>query len=259
MIRYKHQNTIWLAIMGVMMALVAIAGGVSADVQAVLLGIFMLAVAGSFIDLSARDQFFQSIQQRSRLSRMRASPQAREAAARASSRANYRPLDIHLADVGLIAAQTGRDGLVMRRTRSISKDDDGVRPFVTLNIPSSEADRNATVRFEIVDHAGRDQYIHEMRIYLRDGEMNILADHHLPLMKNDQIAGTGDWDLRTYIDGTLIGVHNFALAPTQDERRRRLEGGGDRYYVTEPEPEEDEELPMSLEELLRNQSGSSRS
>jgi hypothetical protein len=259
MIRYKRHNTLWLAALSTMMALVIISGNVSADVQAVLLGVFMVALAGSFIDLSASDQFFQAIQKRSLLSRTRTSPQAREAVARASSRGGgYYQAEIQLIDIGLIAAQTGQDGLVMRRTRSISKDDDGVRPFLTLQVAPTEADRNAHIRFEIVDQNGREQYIHEMKVYLRDGEMNVLADHHLPLMKNDHISGSGDWDLRVYIDGTLVGLHNVMLAPSDEERRHRL-GTGGRHYVTASEPEEEEEMPLSLEELLRNQSQSNRS
>lgn len=262
MIRYKRQNTLWLAALSVVMALVMVSSNISADVQALMLGLFVVALAGSFIDLSSGERFMQAIQQRTALNRSRATPQAREAIARASNRAGYRPTDVQLADVGLIAAQSGSDGLVMRRTRSISKDDDGVRPFVTLNVDAAQSERNAYIRFEMVDQNGREQYIHEMQVYLRDGEMNILADHHLPLMKNEQIAGMGDWDLRIYIDGALAGVHNFALAPSYEERRGRLNRRG-QYYVTESERareherEESEELPMSLEELLRNQSRNS--
>ena len=219
MFRFKRRNTIWLAALSVLMALVIISNNISADAQALLMGLFVLALAGTFIDLSALsagEGLVQSIQQRSPLSRVRMSSQAREAVARASSRGGYRALDTQLVDVGLIAAQSGSEGMVMRRTRTVSKDDDGVRPFIKLQIPAEEADRSALARFEIIDQSGHQQYIHEMKVFLRDGEMNILADHHLPLLTNEQVAGIGDWDLRVYIDNDLVGVHTFALTASHE-------------------------------------------
>ncbi|MDX1995898.1 MAG: hypothetical protein SF029_26185 [bacterium] len=259
MIRYNRRNTYWLSVLGIILGVVLLAGATPPAVTATLVALFALALAGSFLDLSAQEQLVQTIQQRSRNSKM--SPQAREAVARASNRGGGLPGALTLSDVGVIASQTGSEGLVMRRTRSISKDDDGARPFVTLSVDPSEADRNATVRFEIIDQNGRDLYVHEMKIFLREGEMNILADHHLPLMKNPQVEGMGDWDLRVYLDGHLAGVHNFSLSPSTEERRRRLSGNsGGRYYVTESEAEEeDEDVPMSLEDLLRQQSRNSSS
>jgi hypothetical protein len=255
MIRYNRRNTIWLGILGALVGLVLVSSQVAPLIQAMLVMIFALAAAASFIDtraLNSRRTLIKSIQQRSPLNRTRLSPQAREAVARASTRGGYQSQHLALADIGMIASQSGADGMVMRRTRTISKDDDGVRPFITLYVDPTEADRNATVRFEIIDQNGRDQYVHEMKVFVRDGEVNILADHHLPLMKNPQIEGMGDWDLRVYVDGKLLGVHNFALAPSDEQRRSRLSR---QYYVTEPE--RDQDVPMSLEDLLRNQTGTS--
>lgn len=263
MIHYKRRNTIWLAGLAAMMVLVMLSN-VPVAAQLTLLVVFLAALTGSFVDLSAlnrRGQLMQTIQQRSPLNRSRMTPDAREAAARASSRyGGYLTPDVQMVDIGLIASQTGREGLAMRRTRSISKDDDGVRPFVTLHVTPDQAERSAIIRFEIIDQSGRELYIHEMKVYLRDGEMNILADHHLPLMNNEQIAGVGDWDLRVQVDGDLVGIHNFALTASYDERRRRL---GNQHYVTGEElppdriMEPEEEIPLSLEELLRNQNNAS--
>jgi len=258
MIRYNRHNTIWLAILGALIGVVLLAGAATPIVQLTLIALFAFAVGGSFIDLSQQQKLIDNLQQRSPLNRVKMSPQAREAVARASNRGGHLPMALTLADVGIIASQSGSDGLVMRRTRTISKDDDGARPFITLNVNSMEADRNANVRFEIIDQNGREVYIHEMKVYLREGEMNILADHHLPLLKNPQIEGMGDWDLRVYLDGSLAGVHNFTLSPSTEDRRRRLGGNTSQYYVTESEREaEPEDLPTSLEDLLRNQSRSS--
>jgi hypothetical protein len=138
----------------------------------------------------------------------------------------------------------------------VSKDDDGVRPFVSLHVQPESADQTALIRFEIMDQNGQTQYVHEMRTYLRDGEMNILADHHLPLMANEQIAGAGDWDLRVFVNGTLMGAHAFNLSPSINERMG--------HYQRDEEAEhprlryEGEEAPMSLEELLRSETTRSR-
>jgi hypothetical protein len=261
MIRYKRRNTIWLAALAVLMSVLILSNSVSAEVQAFFFGLFVLAMAATFIDFSAGDQLVQTIQQRSPLNRTRMSADAREAAQRASSRPGYHTSGVKMIDVGLIASQSGRDGMVMRRTRSVSKDDDAVRPFVTLHVPTAEADRNVNLRFEIFDQNGRELYVHETQTFLRDGELNVLADHHLPLMRNDQVAGVGDWDLRVYMDNFLVGVHNFALTASNEERRRRLGGhsSGEYYEMgetrreVEPEPEE---RSLSLEELLRDQSRS---
>ena len=62
-----------------------------------------------------------------------------------------------------------------------------------------------------------------MRTYLRDGEMNILADHQLPLVESERALQAGDWDLRVYVDGSLLGAHMFTLAPSLSDRFRRFE------------------------------------
>ena len=263
MIRFKRRNTLWLAILGVMMALVILSSSVNPVGQILLLGSFVAALIASMLDLDLGEpkQLIQSVQQRSARSRM--SPQAREAVDRARDRAEYRDSLIQLLDVGIIATQSGPDGLVMRRARNISKDDDGARPFVVLVVPCQQADCTAQIRFEITDQSGKQQYVHEMEVFLRDGEMNILTEDHLPLLSNDQIAGQGDWDLRVYLDGQLLGIHTLTLSPSYVERRRRLSGNRseNQHYITgsesarqtETAPPEEEEIPLSLEQLLRNE------
>ena len=123
-------------------------------------------------------------------------------------------------------------------TRNISKDDDGVRPFITLFVDHEEADRQAVIRYEIYNQLGEEQYVHEMKTYLREGELKLLADHHLPLAGNTSIDGNGDWDLRVFVDNNLIGMHNLMLSPSVNERRRRLSG--------------EEEFKESLDQRRRN-------
>ena len=224
MIRLKRRNTAWLIAMGLLLGFALLAAPVSAPVQLSLIGAFAVAVIASMIELGPDRETLLDVLQRAPV-RRRITPQAREAAERAASRAGFfNRSGIVMLDIGLIALQTGLEGLAMRRTRSISKDDDGARPFITLYVHPEEAERQAMIRYEIYNHLGEEQYVHETKTYLREGELNVLAEHHLPLAGNRSIDGNGDWDLRVYIDNSLIGMHNLMLAPSVNERRRRLSG-----------------------------------
>lgn len=267
MVNFNRRNTLWLGILASIIAVVLLIGNVPATVQLLLLGIFAFAVVATFFNPKLPVNLMQTVQERTqnRVARSRMSPQAQEASARAEARGTYISTNVNLIDVGMITTQSGDDGMVMRRTRTISKDDDGVRPFVTLQVPHSESERNANFRFEIIDQNGVQQHVHEMNIYLRTGEVNVLSDHHLPLFENPQVEGMGDWDLRVYIDDALVGIHNFTLTPSYEDRRERLnrnrsksnESDGE-YYVTSPQSQGREDgSPLSLEELLRKGGGSS--
>ncbi len=223
MIQIRRRNTVWLTVLGLLIgfALLASGGAISAPVQLALLGIFGAAMVASLVEFGRNKSTLMDTLKRAPI-RQRISPQAKEAQERAKSRGGYLSPQMVLLDLGLIAVQSSYEGMAMRRTRSISKDDDGTRPFITLYIDSTEADRNAVIRFEILDHHGQPKFVHEVRSYLREGEMNIMSDHHLPLEGNNDITGAGDWELRVSVDGRLVGLHNFTLAPSITERTRRL-------------------------------------
>lgn len=224
MIRLRRRNTAWLTSMGLLVGFALLAAPVSAAVQLALIGAFTVAVIASIVEMGPDQETIIDALQRAPI-RRRVTPQAREASERAASRAGYFNRNgIVMLDLGLIAMQTGMDGLAMRRTRNISKDDDGVRPFITLHVHPEEAERQAVVRFEMYNHMGEEQYVHEMKTYLREGEINLLADHHLPLAGNRGVDGSGDWDLRVFVDGNLIGMQNVMLSPSVTERHRRLSG-----------------------------------
>lgn len=262
MIQIRRKNTAWLVILGLLMGFALLAGNITPPVQVALIGLFAAAIAASFLEVGSNRASIINTIRRAPL-RQRVSPSAREAQDRARARGGYSSERLMLLDVGLIASQMSSEGMSVRRTRSISKDDDGVRPFLTLFVDPAEADRNVIVRFEIVDHNGVTVYVHEMRSYLRQGEVNIMADHHLKLAGNDQVEGVGDWDLRVFIDGDLAGLHNFTLTPSIQERSRRLaqaarRGRSDAMAFSD---EAEEEVPVSLQELLREERarGSARS
>jgi hypothetical protein len=265
MIRRKtrRQNFWWLGGLGMLIVLAIVSPNINPLGAVLLIGALTIGAMGTFFDLTDSQKAVQSIQERISRSRSGQSLEAIEAESRAKNRPQYRPTTIRLTDIGIIATQTGEQGISMRRARLVSKDDDALRPFITLHIPPSMADRQATIRFEMSDQAGNDQFIHEMRVFLRDGAMNILAENHLPLFNNPDITGTGDWDMRIYVDGVLMGIHSFNLTLSQFERRQRLAGNrhqhdtpsdGEIYRAEKRLRAENLNVPLSLEELIRSQS-----
>lgn len=254
--RLRKRNLAWLTVIGALVALVLLSGAATAEVSAALVGLFALALAASVIELQPAQLLTRG--PRSTLAMMRMSPQAREAVERARRRGSGTlESGPALMDIGLISSHTGSEGMVMRRSRSISKDDDGVRPFITLHVPPEEADRTALIRFEMLDPNGVEQYIHEMKAYLREGEMHILTDHHLPLARSERALNSGDWDLRVHVDGVLAGALAFTITPSVRERQRQFSPADDGEISQRLQVEE-EEMPLSLEQLLRDQSRSSR-
>lgn len=246
--RIRRRNLAWLGITGALVLVAGLSGAANAVQTAALLGLWGGAAIISLLDL---DPAALVDLRRSSLTRLRMSAAAKEAADRAARRGTIVNPDLTLLDVGLIATQMSPAGLTMRRTRSLSKDDDGVRPYITLSIGAGLADQHVRIRFEILDHHGQPQYVHEMNTFLRDGEMNILADHQMPLAGNDSLVGVGDGDLRVYVDGAMLGALSFTLAPSLRERGfDRSQRAADNLRVHD---DADENVPLSLEELLRSQ------
>lgn len=249
--RLKRRNFAWLTVLGALVLVAVLSGVAAVEVSMTLVVLYLLAAAATVVNFQPDGLLDRS---RSSLTMMRMSSDAREAVERARRRGSIVDEALTLLDVGLITSQSNREGMVMRRTRSVSLDDDGVRPFITLHVQPRRAEAVARIRFEIIDQQGIARYVHETRTYLRDGEMNILADHQLPLLDNADALHAGDWDLRVYVDGALLGAHNFALAPSLQDRFRRFEQREARQRderLTLRDDTEDERA-LSLEELLRS-------
>lgn len=249
--RIRKRNLAWLSVLAALIGLVFLSGTATAEVMTALVGVFAVAFVASMIEL--QPSRWRESMAASPLTRMRMSAEAREATDRARRRlGGALHTDLTLLDVGLISSQTSPDGVVMRKSRSISADEDGVRPFISLHVPPNEADRNTLVRFEIIDQNGETRYVHEMKAYLRDGEMNILADHHLPLFTNADIARTGgDWDLRVSVDSMYIGMLSFSVTPSLQQRERELSQLTAEERLADKPPAN--QAPLSIEELLRGQ------
>jgi hypothetical protein len=246
--RVRRRHTAWLAVLAVLVGLVTISGAATPSVTAALIALFGVALIATMVEFQPK-KLMESVSS-SPLTMMRMSPQAREAVERARRRTAYAPPGLGLLDVGLISLQSSTEGMVMRRSRTVSLDESGVRPYITLNIDPGEADHNAVVRFEILDQDGTVQYIQEMKTYLRDGEMNILADHQLPLSGNERLTGAGEWDLRVSIDGTLLALLTFTTTPSIANRNRQFMRASNDAALRLAD-ESAEESPVSLQDLLR--------
>jgi hypothetical protein len=252
--RYQRRNTPWLIVMGLMvlLALTSTTAALLPLFQVGVVAALLVAILGSFRGVAIRRIEPRAVQRaaQSPLTLMRMSPAAREAHERARRRGDLAPAGISMLDLGLISSASTPDGMVMRRTRAVSLDDDGTRPYLTLKVAPEAAERQAVVRFEIIDHNGDTQYVHEMKTYLRDGDMNLLADTHLPLSGNARLNGAGDWDLRVSLDGAALGMLSFTTSPSIIERQRKLRGeeSAERLQVVD----DVEDSPVSLNDLMQS-------
>ncbi|MDX2138269.1 MAG: hypothetical protein SF123_09250 [Chloroflexota bacterium] len=243
----RPRNTGWLAAIGAMVGVAALSPTADPLGIGLLLAVFGTAAVATLVEFRPARLVERS---RSSLTALRMSPEAREAVERAKRRGSGLHSSVVLLDVGLITSHETPDGLVMRRGRDLSKDDDGVRPFAVLHVPPEDAERTAIVRFEFIDRDGRQQYVHEMNAYLRDGEMNLLPDRQMPLFENQGLP-PGEWDLRIHVDNRLIGAYGFMIAPSLEDRfPRAARERAERRLSAETKPDE----PLRLEDLLREQS-----
>jgi hypothetical protein len=241
---------VWLFIVGLALTLALVAGEIPSMVGAGLLAAYLalvLAVTGQ-----AQFDTLRDLLPRPGARPAEATEVAREAAARARSQPAFDPL-IQLLDIGLIVDEQRPDGLALRRGRFISMDDDGIRPFAIVDVPAGLGERLARVRFEIRDETGAPQYVYEDEKWLRPGENIVLPDYRLPVRTNTGHLLPGTWNAHFSIDGGRLGIHNFNLSSSLVERRRRMGTDGElRERVWRSD--DDTSLPLSLEELLRQQS-----
>ncbi len=254
MFRQSHRGTVvWLLIVGLALALTLIAGSLPALVGAGLLLAYLVLVAAIArnVDISTLVEALPS----RRAPELEPSEVAREAMARARSHPHYDAL-VRLLDIGLIVDEPRPDGLSLRRGRFISLDDDGLRPFAIVSVPELLANRVSRVRFELRDESGKPQYIYEADKWLQAGENAILPDYRLPIRRNKQGSlEPGAWTVHCEVDGGMLGIHTFSLTPSLAMRRRQMSADGElRERVWRSDDPEDTSLPLSLEELLREQS-----
>jgi hypothetical protein len=176
------------------------------------------------------------------------------AARAARLQGTYRPAfdDYYtLQDIGLVIDEQDRNGLRIRQARVISMDDRAVRPYVVVSAPrDGRHPAQVLVRFEMTDASGKSQFIYEMDYYMRPAENAILPDYRLPLKENQRLGRAGQWDLQVWVNGGLLGVHSFNMAPSHATRQAQFSPEGEVRGRLEAE---DDPMPVSLEELLAQQ------
>ncbi len=243
---------VWLFVVGMALGLTMLAGEVSTETGAVLLAAYL----GLVLLISRHVQLGSLIAALPVRGSQVPEPTevAREAIARARSHPAYDTL-IRLLDVGLIVDEQRPDGLSLRRGRFISFDDEGVRPFAIIHVPEALGRRLGVVRFEIRDEAGKLHFVYEDEKWLQPGENPLLPDYRFPIRKKAAELEAGSWTVQVAVDGGVLGVHNFNVSPSLAARRQQMSTDGEilRERVWRSEGD-DESLPLSLEELLRQQS-----
>ena len=252
----KRGTYVWLAMLGFAVTLVvaaiaagSVALGAEFAVALVLayMGVAFVALAGN------RIRNFRLPSAPALLSAARVSPAARRATQRARSRPGYYA-EAMLTDVGLIVNARRSDGRWDRHlAQSISLDEDAIQPFITITVPPESSQRLALISFEVFDQSGKPQFSRQMEQWVRDGDNSVICDHQLPLADNNALGRSGVWDLRVKMDGAVLAVHSFSVTPPGEERRRHFTGEGEAIGDRLAAPEED--APLSLEELLREQRG----
>lgn len=195
---------------------------------------------------------------------VKATPNARAASARARRLSNYAPPET-VTDVAVIINDRDRTGRLTRRVaQNVSMDELAIQPIVKFTVPPEDLNRIAIVKFEIIDKAGKVQFTRSVEHYTRDGINLVACDQQLPLRNNPKLGRAGTWDLQISINGQLAAVHSFIVTPAQDMRSRSLSDEGeitasaaDSSRLRAPDEDELQDMPLSLEDLLREQRSSS--
>src|SRR5258708_4311658 len=247
---------IWLAMLGVAVALIVLASLSASSAISRVLGLVVLIaylglVFGSLVNVSSLRFSVPRVAAATRVT-----PAARKAVQRARSRTGYSP-DSTLTDVGLIVNERLSNGQLDRHiAQAISLDYDAIQPYVTIHALPENSDRLALIQFEIFDHAGQPRFSRQCEQWLRDGENLVVCDRQLPLDVQDSVR-SGVEDLPVKVDGAVAAVHSFSITPSTAEQRRRFSNDGEMQPRDHSIPHED--VPITLEDLLREQRQNSQS
>lgn len=256
----RRATKIWLILIGLLLSFIFLSGAAAPAVQLGILVIYtLIALAG--LGVFNAEEVRRRLPARPVLDTLRTDVQRRvsttsAAARRAQERAellhNYQDA-FRLLDIGLIVSEVGPDGMRLRRGE-VSLDDQAVQPYLVLHADPSWTNETVPVRFEILDSRGQPQFYFQERVYLRAGQNIVLSSNRLPL--GDKItANPGLWELRISVDGGVIGLHSFGMGASIRERQRLFEEGSISAYRRRQERlrevDEEDDSPVSLEELLR--------
>ena len=251
--RLRKQNLPWLITISALLGLALLPGAAGAGLAALLLGCGALALLSSLSlkpGTLTSGRLRQALPSMPRAGSVAVSDAARNASERARRHtgAGLTP-GLTLLDIGLICARLGPGGMTLLKGRSFSGDDDGLRPYISLQIPQHEAERSARLRFEISDQQGETRFVHEQDVWLRAGERDLLSENQLPLGADPQLPRSGgEWELRVSVDALLVGMLTFEMTPSLQQRSAELERR--RAAARQTGAADDDALP-GLEELLR--------
>jgi len=239
----NRRGTFVLYVVIALAILVAVfSGAVVPPVGAALITLYLLALT-----FSARRFSLQNLRAALPSQAPRITNAARKATERAATGFLHAPYTLQ--DLGIIIDERRPDGIGLRWARFITLDDESLRPYVVLHVPSEEYADQVIVRFALHDGVGTPQFIYEMEYRLSVGENLILPDYRLPLEKNAKLKDTdGTWQYTISIDGQPLGTHPFSLLPSVSQRLKQAKNDGEVDHSTRLMVEE--MLPVSLEELL---------
>lgn len=237
MIRLRRRDRFWFFIVSLLAAIAVLAPEVAVGARIGIIGLYGIIAGLVLFDFNPTRAIRE---QKPKAEKPTGTTQAREALNRAASSGGGDWVGLTLEDIGLIASVRSEDGLTFQRTRTISNDYDGARPYIQVQVGPAMAERRARLRFELIDPTGETRFVYEDNMYMRLGENTLHPDQHMPLgmMPANQM---GQWDIKVYVDGRLMGILGFNAAPTDDERLGRLSDRRDR--------------PASFEDLLRQGRG----
>jgi hypothetical protein len=159
------------------------------------------------------------------------------AARQAMRRAGYQGGEeyVEVTDVGLLTYRHS-DEPKMIRYSDVLVDTHFLRPFIELWLPYRS---RGTVRFELLDSAGRLRYVDEAEYDLERGDNVLLPSTWLPL--RGKTIPPGRWHLQVMAGDTLLAVHPFGWQPV---------GGGE----LQPYIASDGEISPALQQALRARS-----
>lgn len=254
---------VWLALVGVLVLILSLASvsGSAGISPVVALGLVMAYLAAAYVMVRGVDlnAFRRTVQTTSQTVKMTGA--ARQATQKARLRPEYGMGSDHaLVDIGMLVNEKRRDGRWDRRIAEggISYDDGAIQPYIKIRVAPEMAGRVALIEFEFYDRSGKLQFTQRMEEYLRDGENLILCDRQLPLRDSTERGRAGTWDLRVKVDSSLVGIHEFNMAAA-GETRTAATSAPNMARSRNVLSIEDEETPVSLEDLLREQARRSKS
>jgi hypothetical protein len=244
-----------LGVVGATVALIALGSG-NALFATLAIGGFVALLAAVF----ANDRLKQLRETLPTLAASaKSSPAAKTAVARARKLSSFAPEEI-VSDVGLIVNEKDQQGRWRRRIAesSVSMDEQMVQPVVKFTAPLDRLNRIMLIRFDILDKNGKTQFSRQVEHYVREGENLVPSDTQLKLNGNKALGRAGTWELQVTINGNLAAVHHFTMTPRRDDVvigavPTAADAEIDMSRLRAPK---EEEMPMSLEDLLREQRGS---